>query len=505
MFKICVRFLSAITAALILAACAAAPPPPVTAVPPVATASPVPSLTAAPDAPAPTRTRRPRPTPAPYLTPTPAGPLLSQGPWLVFNALYADPDNPDGRDAFSAMNKDGSGLTSLVEGDEEGHGFLASPLGSIASGIDLVYLGTALDAQGVRQDALKLLRLPDRTTKVAVLLGAPDGDTRSWGVVWSHDGRSIAYLHGSVKETQDPYIYSLDTHKVTRITHPGRYAFSVRWSPDDRYILYGTADSEWSDAPEPAHFTLWSSRSDGAGQPLEIQPDKPEPAFFGWRGSHTALIGYHGPFDESAVRQVDVATADSQVILEGDFHQAAYDPQDDRWLKSTCEMSTGGSVVLELTGPEPHQTISRQALACGYFHWLDKARLFIFYPDPMKCEAVLVSLDGQTQDIRRPNRGNFSIPTISPDGRYWAWAASDPFFFDPGLWISDAAGQNLRQIAGAKDGVGGLMWVPDGDTLFYGGDLGVYKASAPDFVPELLVTYQTKGSATVFGDAQWIP
>jgi hypothetical protein len=78
------------------------------------------------------------------------------------------------------------------------------------------------------------------------------------------------------------------------------------------------------------------------------------------------------------------------------------------------------------------------------------------------------------------------IPTVSPDGRFWA--LSDAFYPNSvsGVWVGEY-GQALRQIFADSITPGQILFSPPGNALYFldaGGNL--YRADAPDWAPVLL-------------------
>lgn len=467
---------------------------------PAATSNPV---TQAPVSPSPTATLIP--TATSYWTPTPAGSLLTHGPWLAFVAFF-DSVGADTSDdlKFVAVNADGSGLTTLMPG-ETVLAFSPSPVGSIATGIDVAYLGYAKDAQGKVHPALKFLHLPDRTVRVAALI---DGNYGGYpltegpgltGLVWSHDGKRIAFIGGKIADAEDLYVYSLDTQKLTRITS-GANAFFVWWSPNDQYIAFAQTEYFTSQFYSPVRHSLYAARTDGAAHPIELQPNQENAGFYGWYDNTRVIVGHDFESGGSLIQQVDVVTGGHQVIKQGDFISAEFDPDDNAWVTfvsvGDCETSVNQFV---LESPNLRKTIDSRG--CGYAQWLQGTHAFVLHHTYDDTHAILLSPDGTQQDITIPMSYGVE-PLISSDGRYWAWGGQTMTWgAAPEVWISEA-GNNRRRIY--HGGIYNLLWVPNSDTLLIGSHDGLYVASAPDFTTRFVVQYQPDVSPQ-FDGAKWIP
>jgi sugar lactone lactonase YvrE len=91
-------------------------------------------------------------------------------------------------------------------------------------------------------------------------------------------------------------------------------------------------------------------------------------------------------------------------------------------------------------------------------------------------------------DIRVLAENEPMIPTVSPDGRFWA--LSDAFYPNSpsGVWIGEYC-RALKQIFADKISTNQILFSPDGNTLYFldaGGNL--YRAQAPDWKPVKLAS-----------------
>ncbi len=78
------------------------------------------------------------------------------------------------------------------------------------------------------------------------------------------------------------------------------------------------------------------------------------------------------------------------------------------------------------------------------------------------------------------------LPTVSPDGSYWAWNASLFSNTLTGIWIGEY-GHALRQIYPDEVSNANFLWAPDGQSIYFLGSAGgLYRAQTPDWVPALI-------------------
>src|SRR4051795_167198 len=72
------------------------------------------------------------------------------------------------------------------------------------------------------------------------------------------DGQRLAVLMGQGQGTPDLWVYDLQREISTRLTFTG-HVIGARWTPDGRYLLYGTAPGRESG--------LLAVRANGTGEP----------------------------------------------------------------------------------------------------------------------------------------------------------------------------------------------------------------------------------------------
>jgi hypothetical protein len=91
-----------------------------------------------------------------------------------------------------------------------------------------------------------------------------------------------------------------------------------------------------------------------------------------------------------------------------------------------------------------------------------------------------------TGDVRNLMDQIPQIPTVSPDGRHWAWAGSLMSNTPTGLWIGEY-GRELHQITSEDVTNTNFLWAPDGQSIYFVGSTGsLFRAQMPDWIPTIL-------------------
>ncbi len=271
----------------------------------------------------------------------PGRPFSSSGPWVV---IASD-------DRLSAMNADGSGLTTLWDIYGEGLNIdelmlYPSPVGGRVAiiQIDQRFEGSA--------PILKLLELPSGTLQtIANLLPAAmqggsietDEATQVWAAVglknrlaWSSDGRWLAFNAAIEGPSADVYVYDTSNGRIERLTDGPDQSTDLAWSPDDGYIVHSVAQSLYYGYSGIGYDMLgaWAVPPDPAKSPLHLY----DHAFLGfenilgWLDDGRYLgdsldgeeLGNCGYFN---LRTVDLLRGEGPQLLAGHYSLRAFDPE----------------------------------------------------------------------------------------------------------------------------------------------------------------------------------
>jgi hypothetical protein len=454
--------------------------------------SPIPGKTTAP-------TEAAAPTPeAPSL---PNRPFSSSGPWVV---IASD-------DRLSAMNADGSGLTTLWDIYGEGLNIdelllYPSPAGGRVAivQIDKRFEGSA--------PILKLLELPSGTLRtIADLLpkamqgGAIDSDavTQVWAAVglknrlaWSSDGRWLAFNAAIEGPSADVYVYDTSNGRIARLTDGPDQSTDLAWSPDDGTIVHSVARSLYYGYSGIGYDMLgaWAVPPDPAKSPLHLY----DHAFLGfehilgWLDDGRYLgdsldgeeLGNCGFFN---LRTVDLLKGEGPQLLAGHYSLRAFDPETGTallvlWptLKDfDCSTSLEAGVYLFDLGSRQARLLPEIVPdAILGVTWSREAGLFF-----LGGGEELVGVDPLGNVSRFPSIQDLydSSPVVRPGGELWALPSGS---LDGTLAVGTRTGQLIElDVAEAHS----PFWSPDGSWLFFFDALHLYAAPAPGFAPALIV------------------
>ena len=424
------------------------------------------------------------------LPPTPSGPLSATGPWLL---IFRDGSS------FWASNPDGSGLTQLVNGAHAVYGglrFNPSPRGGLV---------TYVDETGQDVPRLRLISLRDRrVTTLAQLLpsdfwpsfeveDAEDAEllyaamqtyaavTRSAGV-WSEDGPWLAFVGAMDGPSSDLYLYSATTGRIVRLTDGPTETVSPVWSPDERYILHGSAtDLNFNASGEGYLVTgVWAARPDGSGAQLVYPLDyRGFETVLGWISDTVFLVdSREALMDYSDMRTVDIETGEAKPVWDGSYTERAFDPGTQTVLFIRCDVAGEPGVYLLGLGDSTPRRVPGLEPNCTHHGvtWSGDAGLFFVETD---AGVVPVTPEGALLDLGLTLK---YVPSISPTGGLWAMSGD-------GVWIGTPQ-DGFRRLT---DWDAVPIWRPDGEALFLfswqgepSGGYQLHVAHRPEFTPLLV-------------------
>jgi dipeptidyl aminopeptidase/acylaminoacyl peptidase len=261
--------------------------------------------------------------------------------------------------------------------------------------------------------------------------------TRGSNAVWSPDGTRIAYLaEGEPRGTQVWVRYVDAEGAGTQVTRVDRAPANVQWSPDGRALgftaVVGSAATWAIQMPAPPEGARWTP-APRLVERLHYRQDRTgfsEPGF-----THLFVV----PADGGTPRQ----------LTSGDWN-----------LGSRFDQLAGG--VGWSWSPD-----GRTIVVEG----LNAPDADLRYRD-----SDLFAVDVASGAIRKltPERGSWSKPRISPDGRWIAFtgfAATPHTYQAEDLWVMPAAGGAPRKISGALDrDPDALQWAPDNSGVYFTAD-----------------------------------
>lgn len=116
-----------------------------------------------------------------------------------------------------------------------------------------------------RDGNFEIYRMTSDGQNVERLTNTPDTDEQA--AVVSHDGRTIAFDRGGVRVERDIYTLNVGSGSVTRLADKGGYDIAGAWSPDNKQIAFVSDRAS-------GYYRLYLMNSDGTNQKhIELSTD----------------------------------------------------------------------------------------------------------------------------------------------------------------------------------------------------------------------------------------
>jgi hypothetical protein len=459
----------------------------------------IPSFTPFPTATfAPTRTETPGPTQP--VTATPFLPLVEGRPFLVYFQVI------DGRPSIVLVNADAAGKRVLP-----------LPVGSQAPRLPealspngewlAFHTGTAGDMYGTVPPggkytlALNLMHLPDgKVTQVTPLLSAdyPAGlktvaqqvfaseiqggstlnqiHVRIWdlflrgitSLVWSPNGRQLAFAGQMQGPSSDIYLYNLDNQAIRRITDGIEQVQWMLWSPDGNYILHSSANRVCEGDCDTKY--VLDVNSGKTWTPSKLVSEGGVAQVFDWAGPH-ALAFYtraNGP-GQGYLKRIDLSTDQATDLYPNSFQGFVIDPLNNLVALQLNYDITAGKTL------EPgiylyHPDSGKRDLVApvtkygqlGVAYWGQGLYRFILWSQD---KVYGLAADGSVTQLAE---GKYS--GLAPN-RKW-FVIKGQFEDSPALLLLNEKGETVHKTS--ADRAGSLIWNPNSSGVFALSDQGLH-------------------------------
>jgi Tol biopolymer transport system component len=374
-----------------------------------------------------------------------------------------------------------------------------------------VYFSPVWSPDGTRVAVVKDSRqvwVVDASTGKSIQLAANQPEDLVTGVVWSPDGRQIAY---HLRKTDRELIYRVGAdgtgaeELVFRL--PGFGLSLTDWSPDGRYLIYysqqlaGNRLFALPVMPEPKPVEIMQS-----DLPINGARISPDGRLIAYQSTESAESPRQGIY----VRTLDLAagkTGETARQVQGvpsfGMGLGVSWRQDGRELyylapkHAVMAVDVTASPALAMGTPRPLFSVpdaTNDAQGLG-FAWGNVARdgkRVVYSVAPKGASAPgdpvsqLTVLDRQGKALQRVGpAGRYGQPALSPDGTRIATRWFDTFA--PGgrsdIWVVDIASGKTTPISNDAPPDFAPMWSPDGKQIFYvsaraGGYQGIYRKNA---------------------------
>ncbi len=431
-------------------------------------------------------------TPTQTATKLPAAGLSQEGPWLLLNT----------EQGLWAANPDGTGGTLFSTGPVLIPGKLQNAVSSIGGHIAfLTYSGTPDGYFNYHGLKINILTMPQFQSFLSIPLTSPETEPSAdnpsdiiramveyTSFAWSPEGKRLAYIGAREGPSTDLYEYPLDGGGAAlRLTDGPDQAYDPKWSPDGTWIVH-TAAAGFGTGAGIVVTGFYAARADGGGviSLYDIPKYSGGEDAVGWLNNHTLVTrSWFITCGPSNLRLTDLSQEKSDVVFEGCLSSAAVAEGHGSVLfaqsSETERFDTHpqpGMYILTEADPRPRlvsnadiQEIIWSAGSGNYLARTSSGTLFEVSP---------------TGDVRNLMDQIPQIPTVSPDGRHWAWAGSLMSNTPTGLWIGEY-GRELHQITSEDVTNTNFLWAPDGQSIYFVGSTGsLFRAQMPDWIPTIL-------------------
>lgn len=403
----------------------------------------------------------------------PDKPFSDDGPWWIFST-------PKG---MFAINPDGSGLTQFYF--EPINSPYARQILTAPRGGHLAYLeGESFDA------TLRINYFPwrDLLTDKPLLSFNSDLDTEAMRAIveaqsmaFSPDGQFLAFMGAIDGPTSDLYLYSLDSYKITQLTDGPSQSFQPVWSPDGKYIVHMGVSSFGSGAGSQM-TGVWAAQADNTNVKTLYDPSGSGfEKIIGWVDNQSFVVySWDMSCGNYNLRIFNIETKESSILWGESFRTIAFDQSNAVAVLSSndgeCSPDDGAGIYIVPTDGNAHQRIVENT--GPKVIWSQDANLFLVSGD-FGSWMLAVDSNGQFIDLDMPLGGQV-FPSVAPGSKEIAWPGES-------LWIGPLLGSienPPKEIF--NEPVYNVTWTPDGQSVIFFADSGLYIAHQPEYTPILI-------------------
>ncbi len=425
------------------------------------------------------------PTAAPtrQALPEDAGELSVTGPWLLYTT----------RNGLAVVNTDGRGHTDLnlpllVNPQNALHAAAVSSTGWVA-------LLTADDPATYRGLSLVLLHLPDGEVRPVSRLLSDDLEERAslavetesdlpdsvravllpGGVVFSADGRMMAFISAREGSSADLYLYDMESGAITRKTTGSYHAATPLFTPSGNWVIVQEIITFIT--PQTWQMrAVWAAGSNRAEvrKLYNVEPESQGEIFLAWLTGDELLTVSRVEGGYGQLRTVNVMNSVFFIVLKDVFQQYAYDPATQTvafTLPGDAERPEG--VYLARIGSFD-RIRQVQSGVYDWLHWNPQAGMFAAGGLP-----GWFSFDTKgNPGVRLAERQVYPSPS-----KQWlaAWGNAEN---KPGVRLYYADGNLLQTVT--QEPVNELMWRDDSRGFFYQTDNLLVYVSFPRANPVII-------------------
>ncbi|HNB52534.1 MAG TPA: hypothetical protein PK530_11350, partial [Anaerolineales bacterium] len=407
-------------------------------------------------------------------------------PWLVIIT-------PDGA---WVVNADGSGLARVIDLPilaPQDTFAMPAPRGGFAAFItgDSRMRDLTLHILALPRNLARTIPLvaPDYAVQADALPGDPDLEAARalvelTSLAWSPDGSQLAFMGMREGPSSDLYTFSMaefwavtpedGEEGFTRWTDGPSQGILPTWSPDGRYIVHAGVNTLGTGAGYDM-AGVWAVDTQ-TGEVLDLyEPNDGAEIFVGWLDAQTFLVYSWTPVcGNENLRTFNIETGEVHSLWEGAFNGVAFDPgsggvliTSEQFLADCMPGGQAGAGYLPGGGPASLWLTDQDAFIPV---WDTSGQVFLFRtPD----QVFATWPDGFSSSVPAPG---MALPSVSVDGKF-LWTVQS------GVWVNTVDTEPVQVFPRPASLP---VWSPDGQTLFFMAEEGLFAAHAPDFAPQLV-------------------
>jgi hypothetical protein len=302
---------------------------------------------------------------------------------------------------------------------------------------------------------------------------------------WSPEGKRLAFISAAQGPSADLYEYMLETGATLRLTDGPDQAYAPLWSPDGKWIVHTAAAGFGTGAGIPV-TGFYAARPDGSGvfSLYDIPQYSGGEYGIGWLDAHTLVTSsWYITCGFSDVRLADLSAQKADLAFKGCLSAIAVGGGSVLFAQSpdTARFDKNPQPGLYLITEDQRSPRLISDAIIREIVWLEGSGSFL----ARTADDYLYEIS-PSGDIRALPAQATHIPTVSPNGQYWALADGSYPKSVSGVWVGEY-GKELRQIFSDKIAPGQILFLPPGNSLlFLDADGNLYRAFAPDWEPILL-------------------
>jgi hypothetical protein len=291
----------------------------------------------------------------------------------------------------------------------------------------------------------------------------------------------IAFMGVIDGPTSDLYLYNLDSQETNRLTDGPSQAYQPVWSPDGGYIVHTGASSFGSGAGINMGG-VWAVRAEDQ-EVLDLYDPSGSGSerIIGWVDPQTFVVySWDAACGPKGLRAFNIETQEVTNLWVESFRAVAFDPSGAAAVITSndgaCSPASGaGMYHVPVDGGPPLRFLEDTGPRVV---WSQAANLFLASGD-FGSWFIAIDSHGQFIDLDKPAEAN-DFPAVSPANKDLAW-------FGKALWIGPLLGSIESPPVEITSGpIHTATWTPDGGSVIFLTESGLYIAHKPDYTPYLI-------------------